>query len=105
MWSPFALSPPRSVAPASTNSGQNSLKFGGTCTPTSGINRLHSTIKRLILSIETEPAHEGRGGGPSERFAELCDDGSTDGFPRPSKDPSEEGPPPLPPRAREASSG
>ena len=29
MWSPFADSPPRSVAPASTNSGHQSERFGG----------------------------------------------------------------------------
>jgi FO synthase len=38
----------------------------------------------------------GRGGAPSERFAELCRDGSTDDRPRSSKDPREEGAPPLP---------
>jgi FO synthase len=37
-----------------------------------------------------------RGGAPSSRFAELCRDGSTDDRPRSSKDPSEEGAPPLP---------
>jgi FO synthase len=38
----------------------------------------------------------GRGEAPSERFAELCRDGSTDSRSGPSKDPSEEGVSPLP---------
>jgi FO synthase len=48
------------------------------------------------IADEAAKARWGRGGAPSERFAELCRDGSTDSQPRPSKDPSEEGAPPLP---------
>ena len=58
-----------------------------------------------VADIADEAAREGWGGGgaPSERFAELCDDGSADDRPRPSKDPSEEGAPPPPPWANPVS--
>jgi FO synthase len=51
-----------------------------------------------VADIADESSRErwGRGGAPSERFAELCRDGSTDDRPRSSKDPSEDGAPPLP---------
>ena len=60
MWSPLALSPPRSVAPARTSSGHQSARFGGTCTPTPGSRRRHSAIRRRMSSIDTGVAHGGQ---------------------------------------------
>ena len=61
MWSPLLERPPRSVAPASTSSGHQSARFGGTWTPTSGIRRFDSAINRFMSSIETGVAQSGRG--------------------------------------------
>ena len=40
-----------------------SARFGGICTPTSGISRLHSTISRFMSSTVTSEAQSGRGCG------------------------------------------
>ncbi len=48
------------------------------------------------IAEDAARARWGGDGTPSERFAELCRDGSTDEEPRSSKDPSEEGVPSLP---------
>ena len=61
MWSPFALSPPRSVAPAATSSPHQSARFGGTWMPTSGISRRVSAINRFMSSMLTAQAHSGSG--------------------------------------------
>ena len=45
--------------PASTSSGHQSDRFGGTWTPTSGISRLHSAISRFMSSIDTGDAQSG----------------------------------------------
>ena len=47
---------------ASTSSGHQSERFGGTCTPTSGISRLDSAIRRLISSMSTGLAQSGKDG-------------------------------------------
>ena len=60
MWSPLALSPPRSVAPARTSSGHQSARFGGIWMPTSGISRRASAISRFMSAIVTSFAHAGR---------------------------------------------
>ena len=67
MWSPFALSPPRSVAPARTSSTHQSDRFGGTWIPTSGSSRRASATSRFMSSIVTSHAHVGRvaAAGPS----------------------------------------
>src|SRR3954447_605511 len=62
MWSPLALRPPRSVAPARTSSGHQSARFGGTCTPTPGSRRRASCTSRTMSSTVTGAAH--RAGGP-----------------------------------------
>ena len=59
MWSPFADSPPRSVAPASTRSTHQSERFGGTWTPTSGISRRDSATSRFMSSSEIGEAQSG----------------------------------------------
>ncbi len=59
MWSPLALSPPRSVAPARTSSGHQSDRFGGTWIPTPGINRRVSPISRFMSATDTSHAHDG----------------------------------------------
>ena len=48
MWSPLALSPPRSVAPARTSSTHQSLRFGGTWIPIPGINQRASATSRFM---------------------------------------------------------
>ena len=52
MWSPLALSPPRSLAPARTSSGHQSDRLGGTWIPTSGIRRRASADQALHV-LET----------------------------------------------------
>ena len=59
MWSPLALSPPRSVAPARTSSIHQSDRFGGTWIPTPGNNRRASPISRFMSSSVTSHAHAG----------------------------------------------
>ena len=61
MWSPFAESPPRSVAPASTRSTHQSLRFGGIWIPTSGISLRDSATSRFISSSVTSLAQSGIG--------------------------------------------
>ena len=61
MWSPLAERPPRSVAPASTSSGHQSERFGGTWMPTSGISRRHSAISRFMSSSVIGEAQSGSG--------------------------------------------
>ena len=61
MWSPFALNPPRSVAPAATSRGHQSARFGGIWMPTSGISRRASTTSRSMSSTVTGDAHCGAG--------------------------------------------
>ena len=53
----------------------NRSRFGGTCTPTSGINRLHSAISRLISSIPTGLAQLGSASSPPESPPPLAGDG------------------------------
>ena len=53
MWSPLALRPPRSLAPAATSSGHQSERFGGTWTPTSGSSRRASATSRFICASVT----------------------------------------------------
>ena len=66
MWSPLALSPPRSVAPARASSTHQSDRFGGTWMPTSGISLRASPISRFMSSIVTSQAHFGASScGPS----------------------------------------
>ena len=60
MWSPLALRPPRSVAPAATSSGHQSARFGGTWMPTPGSSRCVSAIRRFMSSIPTGVDHAGR---------------------------------------------
>ena len=57
MWSPLALSPPRSVAPAATSSPHQSARLGGTWMATSGISRRVSAISRFMSSMLTGQAH------------------------------------------------
>src|SRR3954469_8483283 len=61
MWSPLALRPPRSVAPARTSRGHQSARFGGIWTPTSGISRRLSAMSRSMSATVTSVAHSGRG--------------------------------------------
>ena len=63
MWSPFADSPPRSVAPAATSSGHQSERFGGTWIPTSGISSRAWAMSRFMSSIDTGQAHSGQVAG------------------------------------------
>ncbi len=49
------------MAPAATSSGHQSDRFGGTCTPTSGISRRECAISSLMSSIDTDVAHSGMG--------------------------------------------
>jgi hypothetical protein len=66
MWSPFALSPPRSVAPAATSRGHQSARFGGIWMPTSGISRRVSATSRSMSSTVTGDDQAGAGtSGPS----------------------------------------
>jgi len=66
MWSPFALSPPRSVAPAATRSGHQSARFGGTWTPTPGSSSRAVCTSARMSSIVTGDDHVGAGtSGPS----------------------------------------
>jgi hypothetical protein len=60
MWSPLALRPPRSVAPAWTSSGHQSARLGGTWMPTPGISRRVSAISRFMSAIVTSFDHAGR---------------------------------------------
>src|ERR1700750_2107601 len=80
MWSPLALSPPRSVAPAWTSSGHQSARFGGTWMPTPGRSRLASRTSRTMSSTERgqdrlasrhEPDHvlDRDGAGPRRQVA------------------------------------
>lgn len=55
------------------------------------------------IADEAARVRWGKDGASSERFAELCEDGSTDDRPRPSKDPSEEDAPSFPPWANPVS--
>ena len=71
MWSPFALRPPKSVAPAATSWGHQSARFGGTCTPTSGMSRRASAMSRCICSIETGVAHFGSPISPARPVADA----------------------------------
>ena len=61
MWSPFADSPPRSVAPSSTSGSHQSERFGGICTPTSGISLRDSRTSARMSSSDTGVAHAGGG--------------------------------------------
>ena len=69
MWSPFADSPPRSVAPSSTSGSHQSDRFGGIWMPTSGISRRHSRTSARMWSSVTSVAQDGQlerlaGGAP-----------------------------------------
>ena len=67
MWSPLALRPPRSVAPARASSTHQSDRFGGTWIPTPGNSRRASPISRFMSSIVTSHAHSGASScGPCE---------------------------------------
>ena len=61
MWSPLALRPPRSVAPAAMSSGHQSARFGGTWIPTPGSSRFASPTSRRMSSIVTGEDHVGAG--------------------------------------------
>src|SRR4051795_9756600 len=61
MWSPLADSPPKSVAPSSTSGSHQSERFGGICTPTSGIRRRHSRTSARMSSSVTGVAQSGGG--------------------------------------------
>ncbi len=61
MWSPFALRPPRSVAPSSTSGSHQSERLGGIWTPTSGMSRLDSRTRERISSSDTSLPHAGIG--------------------------------------------
>ena len=61
MWSPFALRPPRSVAPAATSRGHQSARLGGTWIPTPGSSRRASRTSRSIASTVTGEDHAGAG--------------------------------------------
>ena len=66
MWSPLALRPPRSVAPAATSSGHQSARFGGTWMPTPGISRARLGDEALHV-LDRRPAWPTRAGRGAAR--------------------------------------
>ena len=67
MWSPLALSPPRSVAPAATSSGHQSARFGGTWMPTPGSSS-RAVADQLAACPRSRPAARAHAGRPRLRL-------------------------------------
>ena len=65
MWSPFAESPPRSVAPASTSSAHQSERFGGIWMP----DVRHQPLALLDQALDVVDRHRSRPARRLQQFA------------------------------------